>query len=87
MVGLHDLTQLIGSIQVHSFIPYTRIVIRLPAAHPAGTVDLSFGKASCGTLRPCVDKFPTAELMKDPFLAGNDTLTLLAIVTAVSVQL
>ena len=86
-VVLLDLPQLISGVHCHPLIPERRIVIRLFAAHPAGAVDLALCKTSWRSPRPCVDVRFTADSAKNTFLATNGAPALLAIVTAVSVQL
>ena len=55
--------------------------------NPAGTMDLPLGQPSGGAVFPCKDIFLSPKLAEDRFLAMNRAHTLLAIVTAVSVQL
>ena len=84
---LLDFQQLLGCIHSRPLIPNLWIVIRLPAAHPAGAVDLPFGQPSGGAACPCGDKLFAPKLAEDRFLAMDCTHALFAIVTAVSVQL
>lgn len=69
------------------FISDLGIVIRLSAAHPAGTMDLPLGQPPGGTVLPREDIRFSSKLAEDRFFAMDRTRTLLAIVTAVSVQL
>lgn len=84
---LLDLPQLISGVHCHPLIPERRIVIRLFAAHPAGAMDLALCETARRPMRPCIDEFFTADPPEDSLLATNGALTLLAIVTAASVQL
>ena len=86
-VGLLDFAQLLSGVQRHPLIPELRIVIGLCTAHPAGAMDLALCETSRSPPRPCVDVLFPANLPEKLFLPMNGTLTLLAIVTAVSVQL
>ena len=82
-----DFQQLLGGIHGCSLIPDLRFIIRLPAAHPAGTVDLPLRQPSGGAVFPRKDILFSSKLAENRFLALDRTYELFAIVTAVSVQL
>ena len=84
---LLDFQQLLGGIHGRSLIPNLGVGIRLPAAPPAGAVDLPFGQPSGGTVFPRKDILFSSKLAENLFLAMNRAHALFAIVTAASVQL
>ena len=87
VVSSFDLAELFCSIRRHPFVPNLGIVIGLRAAHPAGAMDLSLCKATGRSMRPCSDIRFSANAAEDTLLTVNGTFALIAIVTAISVQL
>lgn len=84
---LLDFKQLLSGIYCRSLIPKLGVIVRFPAAHPTGAMDFSFGKSSRGAVCPCKDVLFASDLAENLFFAMDRAFALLAIVTAVSVQL
>lgn len=86
-VNSFDLAELFGSIRCHPFVPNLGIVIGLRAAHSAGAMDLSLCKATGRSVCPCANQLIPTDPAEYILLVVNGTFALLAIVTAISVQL
>ena len=84
---LLDFKQLLSGIYRRSLIPKLEVIRRFPTAHPTGAMDFSFGESPRGTVCPCKDILFASDLAENLFFAMGRVFALLAIVTAVSVQL
>lgn len=84
---LLDFKQLFRGVERRPLVSELRIIIGLRSAHPTGTMNLAFGQSSGGTVCPSKKFLFSPKLEEDFFLAVDHALALLAIITAVSIQL